>query len=1126
VTATEPMDLGMVDAPQWRLVSMQAVNWGSLDGYHHVDFDEGATLISGGSGVGKSTLLDAWLALIMPPTVPFNGASNDIATGRARGKEQRNLVTYLRGLTGSVSDSSDGSMLEKNLRGNSSATWGALSATFEHSNGKRYTLFRAYFVPTSARTASDIVNKMGALDGNVDLRDLEPAARERMETKAIRRVLPGASIYKTYAQFSAEFCSALSIGDAGSGENVLRLLARIQGGYRIRGVDELFKDLVLEQPATYEAADRALEHYGDLVSAHQQMKDAQEQMTALSSIEDNYKNWESGQQEVDILDEVGVTSSDEHSPARRWETITAMDLASEELDDVEAVVAQHEGAVAGLDSTIADLDTQLAEVEVAIANSGGDAVEQLQARLQLLTTQRSERAYRLESFTSRTNVLGRTWTQETFTEATQRATGEIDDARAQEEAAREAAEGVSQSLYELRSASQEITAEIESLRGRNSLIAARDHDARVQLATAAGLRADDVPFLAELVDVKPDQERWRTAIELVLRSVAMVALVDDSRLDDFSDAIDSVRVPRRVRFEGVTTGPRTAPAVDEDWVSGKVVVKDGPFAAAVWEKLTSPHIDALCVDSPTDLAGGGRRVTESGQTRDGRRGAHGGHGQRPILGFSNQTRIRELASELKDLQTRSAELTETKQQHDQQAVEATMRASAWQAVLETRWPDIDVASLDTEMAATQENVERLLAGNDVLAELRTRKAALKDTREQALEERGAIKQAHRDAQKRISVLQVALEDLDRRYSQAQALATREVSEAQDDYLTTLARAAGMVEGTRVETFHDSVVPTMRRTAAERIGEATRRRDTAATNLKHTFESFSRRWPDPNRGVGVESYGQYLEILDHIRDEGLPGLERQWRDRIVNWTGTDLVPLNHAYSAAMTAIEERLEPINAILERLPFGARHHRLKLVSEHRSSKPLTEFRARLRELSSGATQTLTTEQAEIRYEQIKDFMSHIAPPELLEPGQRVGAGRDYYLDVRRHLEITARELDTDGVEQFVHQQLTSKSGGETQELVAFIVGSALLYQLKGDVGARPTFAPVLMDEGFIKSDAAFAGRAIQAWRALGFQLVVAAPEDKYTGVEPHIDRTLMVTKNTDTGRAFIRPLERQAIE
>ncbi|WP_322780480.1 SbcC/MukB-like Walker B domain-containing protein [Frankia sp. Cas4] len=124
-------------------------------------------------------------------------------------------------------------------------------------------------------------------------------------------------------------------------------------------------------------------------------------------------------------------------------------------------------------------------------------------------------------------------------------------------------------------------------------------------------------------------------------------------------------------------------------------------------------------------------------------------------------------------------------------------------------------------------------------------------------------------------------------------------------------------------------------------------------------------------------------------------------------------------------------------------------------------------------------------------------------------GVNRDVYLDVRRHVEITAVRVDVHGRELATYASLGGKSGGETQELMAFVVGAALRYQL-GDEDRRPRFAPVFLDEGFIKSDSEFAGRSVQAWKKLGFQLIVSAPLDKVTALEPAMPLILTVTKSS----------------
>ena len=124
--------------------------------------------------------------------------------------------------------------------------------------------------------------------------------------------------------------------------------------------------------------------------------------------------------------------------------------------------------------------------------------------------------------------------------------------------------------------------------------------------------------------------------------------------------------------------------------------------------------------------------------------------------------------------------------------------------------------------------------------------------------------------------------------------------------------------------------------------------------------------------------------------------------------------------------------------------------------------------------------------------------------------------MDVREHVRIRAECVDLDGNHVSVYDHIAGKSGGESQELVAFIVGAALRYQL-GDADAeRPRYAPVFLDEAFIKADARFAGRAVGAWRGLGFQLIIGAPLDKVSALEPHVDLVLQTLKD-DAGRSRV---------
>ena len=141
------------DTVQWRASLLQLVNWGGFGGLTTVPLAGDATMISGASGVGKSTILDAYTALMMPSDTKFNGASNDAVAGRARSAGQRNLLSYLRGAVDVVDDLKTGRPVEQLLRGKGADTWGAVAMTFVNDKGARFTAARTYYVPRRATRA-------------------------------------------------------------------------------------------------------------------------------------------------------------------------------------------------------------------------------------------------------------------------------------------------------------------------------------------------------------------------------------------------------------------------------------------------------------------------------------------------------------------------------------------------------------------------------------------------------------------------------------------------------------------------------------------------------------------------------------------------------------------------------------------------------------------------------------------------------------------------------------------------------------------------------------------------------------------------------------------------------------
>lgn len=209
----------------------------------------------------------------------------------------------------------------------------------------------------------------------------------------------------------------------------------------------------------------------------------------------------------------------------------------------------------------------------------------------------------------------------------------------------------------------------------------------------------------------------------------------------------------------------------------------------------------------------------------------------------------------------------------------------------------------------------------------------------------------------------------------------------------------------------------------------------------------------------------------------------------------------AFEDAFDEVKDLLDPVNDVLARLPFGAHSDRLNIRLRPLRSSDMTAFRQELNELARVSTR-IDADDVEHRFEKLREFMTRIK----LSSTSRE---RDQLLDVRRHVHLEAArvDVDTDQVHS-IYDSLGSKSGGETQELVAFIVGAALRYRLGIEDNSQPGYAPVLLDEAFIKADSEFAGRAVRAWQALGFQLIIGAPMDKVSAIEPYVDQMIGVLK------------------
>jgi uncharacterized protein YPO0396 len=1092
---------------QWVAEDLQLVNWGGYDGGpHRVRFSPGATLLCGGSGSGKSTLMDAYIALMMPHTTPFNGASNGAVVGRPRGLDQRNILSYGRGKI-DESRTEDGTKLEV-LRGDGVDIWSAVSMTWVDHDGSRFTAIRAWYIPAAARMLEDTVRVRATVTGPFDLKTLETAAALRLSDASIKAA--GLDTLTTDREFAARLHTVLGIGAAGAGSKAMSLLARIQAGQQITTVDDLYKRMVLEEPETLATADAVVTHFDGLEDTRNRMLTAQQQVRALEPIRAMRTRIEEAAERLRVIDEVG-RFSDPDSLATLWKASRRLDLLRDVEGELQSKKRAIDQSVLEKQALAESADLERDGLSDVLRSAGGDRLETAHRELRNLESRSTNvRKDRLR-LDDATRILGVEVTSgKSFAALIETAHKALSSSDAKT-TARGAFTSASTVAALLRTEASALDRERRMAEDRQDNIPGPLREARAQLAHAAGLTPDDVPFVGELIEVRTEFELWREAFNLALGGFATTILIDVAHLPSFRAAIESVRTPQRLRYEGVHTGLPIVINGDNRTLSARLDFKNTPFTGSLQERLDR-QFGFICVNQASELSSHKKALTINGQMSDGNRGAHGGHGRANVLGFSNQRYRAELDVRLTAANQKLHDATVAAKEAEAAMDALDARLVAYGKVTDLTWDQVDIDAVERDQSRWMGIIDSITEGNPRIAELREQIEEAKKKVTRLREEIGSLKSEQKTVGDRwesttdqVDVTSAILESADA----AEVSLTSDQNAYLDGRFMAPENASGSARSSELARFDAAL-----ESASKRLDEDQRAGLAALEeqheSLRRTLTLFLDRWPNPNLMADPEhSLGDFDHILADLETNGLHELENEWRDSLLKLSGNDLTNLDSTLGRSLREIRERIEPINLIMQNLPFYDDNHRLQITLRENQSEVRKRFRRELREVRAEIEAAETDEQRERVYGRMTRLINKIrrASPEFAD-----------LIDVRNHVRVSAERIHATTKQHVaLFDHIGEKSGGESQELIAFIVGAALRYQL-GDAGAeRPRYAPVFLDEALIKADAHFTKRAIGAWRGLGFQLVIGAPNDKYSAIEPHVDVEYDILKDA-SGRSHAR--------
>jgi len=1068
---------------QFRMTRLQVYNWGTFSGLHDVPISERGFLFVGRSGAGKSTLLDAFSALLVPPRwIDFNAAAREAD----RSGRDRNLVTYIRGAWAEQKDGESGEIATRYLR--SGTTWSALALTYQNALGQSVVLVQVFWLRGNANGSTDVKRHYLVLERAFDLRELEDFGQSNFDIRKLKRSFPEAFARDEFRPYCERFCRLLGI----ESEMALRLLHKTQSAKNLGDLNTFLRDFMLDKPETFEVADRLVSEFGELNAAHQAVVTARDQVQTLAPAREQYQRRDLLMLQRNELDELRL-GVDGYRETRRIE------LIKQHVEFLEVQASGSEGEVSRRQSILDNHTSTLRDLERQHREAGGDQIEQWEAEKSGLEGQRADRLRKRGQAEEACKKLG--WSlpdsPQAFAELLGNARQEVENWEQRSNENREEQFRLAGQKKDTETAFSQAVKEVQALQRQPSNIPADMLEMRRDIAAAIGISESALPFVGELIEVKPDEAEWQGAIERVLHGFALSFLVDERQYSALANYINNTHLGKRlVYYRTGRSETWQAKPIGANSLVLKLNVKDGTYADWLQAELRQ-RFDYVCVDSIQSFRSADRAITREGQVKhsktrhekDDRRSV--GDRRNWVLGFDNREKLALFQTQALELAATITRLGgEIETLADQDKNRAT-RAIQCQTLVNLQWQEIDVIPLLDRISAIERLIREAQEDNTALQQISERIDKQKELVNKADEALRETKVKYEKILDEIKDSSRRLETLLQQDSSRVQLTPYQIKGLDECF-------AKQPNALRLDNL-DKVTTSVVKELGDKINEVDRGIGVCEKHIETHFADFKRQWPMDagDMDTSLASAPDFFAKLVRLETDGLPAYEQRFFELLQNQSHQNLAALSTYLNDARKAILERMDLVNDSLGQVPFNQSANQrtyLHIDASDRQLVDVKEFKQKIQQALSHAL-TEDREFAEARFLALRQLVERLASQ---DPEQK--RWRETVLDVRQHVEFIGREIDESGVEVEIYRSGAGKSGGQRQKLATTCLAAALRYQLGGNDHGVPMYAPVVLDEAFDKADNEFTALAMNIFNNFGFQMVVATPLKSVMTLEPFI--------------------------
>ncbi|HKX66007.1 MAG TPA: SbcC/MukB-like Walker B domain-containing protein [Intrasporangium sp.] len=1080
-----PLD-EQLGAAGYRLDHVEVLGWGTFDrAVWRFDLDGHTSLLTGDIGSGKSTLVDAITTLLLP--------AHRISYNKAAGAEtrERSLRSYVLGYWKSERSETTGVSRPVGLRDHTSHS--AILAVFRNERlGSAVTLAQVFWIPDDHAGQPNRFYVVADRELGIvsDLSDFGT------DVTALKKRLRGARItpHNSFPDYERAFRRALGIPSS----QAMELFHQTVSMKSVGNLTDFVRAHMLEPFDAAADVRKLIGHFEDLTAAHDAVIKARTQLAALDPIVASCD-------EVDRI-RTALTEATTAQQALRYAAATVtLELLADEVVGAEEELAGERDAHTRAQHDVETLRAEQQGLRDARAGHAGGRVGALEEARERHTAEREARAKR-----------HRVWSDDLAAAGLEQAAGPDEFTRVRREAldAQAAVDDQSKDVgdlltehaverHGLRGESDEIRAELISLRERRSSIPRELLGLRDRLCEESGVPDDRVPFVGELVQVRPGEDRWRGAAERVLRGFALSLIVDDADYGRVAGWVDSHHLGTRLVYHRVRVSERHQPAPPTSGtLAAKLELRESPYAAWLAAELAARAAHE-CVESLDDFRRVSRAVTVRGQVKSGSR--HEKDDRRAVddrstyvLGWDNKAKQDALIERGTRVQEELNNVDEAIRQARARQNELQQRRDALKAVL---FVD-DVRDLDWWASARAlHEVERGLAllveASGELAEIEARLAVVEAELATAEEQRGKHERA-------LGALEGRLGDLE-----AQRVRNTEVlARVEEADRPAIDRAAATMRSRGVRRV-DAVQGLVDELRAELVAQGdslSNRLRNASIKTVRLMEAFRRDHPaeTTDMDASIEAAAEFREFRERVARDDLPRFEADFKRYLNQNTIREIAGFQTRLNQQSKEISERIRVINASLRDIDYNTdRFIRLDAVSTPLSE--VREFRAQLRACTEGALLGGAADDlySEEKFEQVRELIARFKGREGFAEHDRQWTAR--VTDVRNWFVFNASERwrETDQ-EHETYADSDGKSGGQKEKLAYTILAASLAYQFRLDApgGSGRTFRFAVIDEAFGRGSDESTRFALRLFARLGLQLLVVTPLQKVHTIEPFVRR------------------------